>query len=158
MNEIVPIRRALCQRLRQDGIDRARPRTRRRLDRAAGERRHARRPGRRGLQVTEVADYTGQPEILGGRVKTSIPRFTLESWHAATSPETWRRWRQQGFAPIDLVVVNLYPFEATIARPDATFARCRRKYRRRRPHLVPRGCQEPRARRRALEPRPVCRA
>jgi phosphoribosylaminoimidazolecarboxamide formyltransferase/IMP cyclohydrolase len=74
-----------------------------------------------GLQVTEVADYTGSPEILGGRVKTLHPaihggllaRPTLEDHHQLLD---------LGWDYIDLVAVNLYPFEATIAKPDVTYA------------------------------------
>jgi phosphoribosylaminoimidazolecarboxamide formyltransferase/IMP cyclohydrolase len=74
------------------------------------------------LPVTEVADYTGQPEILGGRVKTLHPKIHAGILARRDVPEDLAALDHQGFAPIDLVVVNLYPFEATIARPDATFA------------------------------------
>ncbi len=75
-----------------------------------------------GLAVTEVAEYTGSPEILGGRVKTLHPKIhagILARRDVALDVETLAR---QGISPIDLVVVNLYPFEATVARPGATFA------------------------------------
>ena len=76
-----------------------------------------------GISVTEVADHTGSPEILDGRVKTLHPKIhggilgrrDLES-HAAQMEE-------HGIAPIDLVVVNLYPFEATVER-GAPFDDC----------------------------------
>lgn len=73
-----------------------------------------------GLPVTKVSDYTGSPEILGGRVKTLHPRIhggilarqDLESDLAELSANDIR--------PFALVVVNLYPFEATIAQPHVT--------------------------------------
>ncbi len=72
-----------------------------------------------GLTVTEVADYTGFPEMLDGRVKTLHPKSTAASWRDATS----RAHGGDGKAAIptiDLVVVNLYPFSQTVARPDCT--------------------------------------
>lgn len=74
-----------------------------------------------GLQVTEVADYTGQPEILGGRVKTLHPRIHGGILARRNLREDMQVLASQDIEPIDLVVVNLYPFEATIARPDVTF-------------------------------------
>ncbi len=75
-----------------------------------------------GIPVTEVADYTGQPEILGGRVKTLHPKIHAGILARREVPADLETLEEQGYAPIDLVVVNLYPFEDTIARPDATFA------------------------------------
>lgn len=74
-----------------------------------------------GLAVVEVADYTGQAEILGGRVKTLHPRIHGGILARRDLPEDLETLAAAGMEPIDLVVVNLYPFEATIARPDATF-------------------------------------
>jgi phosphoribosylaminoimidazolecarboxamide formyltransferase/IMP cyclohydrolase len=74
-----------------------------------------------GLAVTEVADYTGSPEILGGRVKTLHPAIhggLLARPIAADLDEL----KARGWGPIDLVAVNLYPFERTIAEPGATHA------------------------------------
>ena len=73
-----------------------------------------------GLEVTEVADYTGQPEVLGGRVKTLHPKIHAGILARRDLPDDLATLEAQGFPPIDLVVVNLYPFEATIARDDAT--------------------------------------
>lgn len=74
-----------------------------------------------GLTVTEVADYTGSPEILGGRVKTLHPAI-----HAGLLARATLADRQQllelGWDYIDIVAVNLYPFEETIARPGVTHA------------------------------------
>jgi phosphoribosylaminoimidazolecarboxamide formyltransferase/IMP cyclohydrolase len=74
-----------------------------------------------GIEVTEVADYTGQVEILGGRVKTLHPRIHGGILARRRLPEDMRVLAEQGIEPIDLVVVNLYPFEATIANPAARF-------------------------------------
>jgi phosphoribosylaminoimidazolecarboxamide formyltransferase / IMP cyclohydrolase len=74
-----------------------------------------------GLPVIEVAEYTGQPEILGGRVKTLHPRIHGGILARRNLPEDLETLAASGMEPIDLVVVNLYPFEATISRPDATF-------------------------------------
>jgi len=72
-----------------------------------------------GLPVTEVADYTGSPEILGGRVKTLHP--AIHGGLLARPTEADRQeLARQGWDFIDLVAVNLYPFEATVARPEVT--------------------------------------
>ena len=73
-----------------------------------------------GITVTAVEEVTGYPEILDGRVKTLHPRI-----HGAilgrTDLEAHRRQMElQGIMPVDLVVVNLYPFAQTISRPGAT--------------------------------------
>ena len=73
------------------------------------------------LKVTEVADYTGSPEILGGRVKTLHPAIH-GGILARNTPEDFAQLKSLGWAPIDLVVVNLYPFEATITKPDVNLA------------------------------------
>ena len=73
------------------------------------------------LAATEVADYTGSPEILGGRVKTLHPAI-----HGGLLARPTESDHQQllalGWDYIDLVVVNLYPFEETIAKPGVTYA------------------------------------
>ncbi len=73
-----------------------------------------------GLSVVEVADYTGAPEILGGRVKTLHPRIHGGILGRRGLDEAVMA--AQGIAPIDLVVVNLYPFEATVAKPGCDLA------------------------------------
>ena len=75
-----------------------------------------------GASVTEVADYTGFPEMLDGRVKTLHPRLHAGILARRDSPEHLAAIRAAGIDPIDLVVVNLYPFAATVARPDSTLA------------------------------------
>lgn len=71
-----------------------------------------------GLPVTKVSDYTGSPEILGGRVKTLHPRIHGGILARRDLPEHLADLEAQNIRPIDLVVVNLYPFEQTIAKPD----------------------------------------
>ncbi len=75
-----------------------------------------------GLDVLEVADYTGQPEVLGGRVKTLHLKIHAGILARRDIPGDLATLQAQDFPLIDLVVVNLYPFEATIARADATLA------------------------------------
>jgi phosphoribosylaminoimidazolecarboxamide formyltransferase / IMP cyclohydrolase len=75
-----------------------------------------------GLPVTKVSDYTGSPEILGGRVKTLHPRIHGGILARRSLPEDVADLEAQEIRPIDLVVVNLYPFEQTIARPDVSLA------------------------------------
>ena len=75
-----------------------------------------------GAPVTEVADYTGFPEMLDGRVKTLHPRLHAGILARRDSPDHLAAIRAAGIEPIDLVVVNLYPFTQTIAKPDCTLA------------------------------------
>jgi len=74
-----------------------------------------------GLAVTDVATYTGSPEILEGRVKTLHPKIHGGLLGRRSLPQHLADMQQHGILPIDVVVVNLYPFEATISRPDCTF-------------------------------------
>lgn len=73
-----------------------------------------------GLPVTKVADYTGSAEILGGRVKTLHPRIHGGILARRDLPQDMADLENNQIRPIDLVVVNLYPFLATIAKPDVT--------------------------------------
>src|SRR5579864_7960929 len=75
-----------------------------------------------GLAATEVSVYTGQPEILGGRVKTLHPKLHGGILARRDVAGDLAALAAQGIDPIDLVVVNLYPFESTVARPGVTFA------------------------------------
>ncbi len=69
-----------------------------------------------GLGVAEVSEVTGSPEMLGGRVKTLHPRIHGGILGRRSDPVHQAEMEANGIAPIDLVVVNLYPFEATAAR------------------------------------------
>jgi phosphoribosylaminoimidazolecarboxamide formyltransferase / IMP cyclohydrolase len=75
-----------------------------------------------GLPVTKVSDYTGSPEILGGRVKTLHPRIHGGILARRDIPQHVTDLEENQIRPIDLVVVNLYPFEETIAQPGVTLA------------------------------------
>ncbi len=75
-----------------------------------------------GLTVTKVSDYTGSPEILGGRVKTLHPRIHGGILSRRDLAEDVAEINSNNIRPIDLVVVNLYPFEETIANPDVKIA------------------------------------
>ncbi|HYX17779.1 MAG TPA: bifunctional phosphoribosylaminoimidazolecarboxamide formyltransferase/IMP cyclohydrolase [Nostoc sp.] len=75
-----------------------------------------------GLPVTKVADYTGSPEILGGRVKTLHPRIHGGILARRDVPEDITDLENNQIRLIDLVVVNLYPFEETIAKPGVTLS------------------------------------
>ncbi len=74
-----------------------------------------------GVQVTEVAQYTGFPEIMNGRVKTLHPKIHGGLLGRRSVDAHMQQMTEQGIAPIDIVVVNLYPFEATTAKPGCTF-------------------------------------
>ena len=73
-----------------------------------------------GIGVTEVADYTGFAEMLDGRVKTLHPKIHGGLLGRRDRPEHVKAMADHGIAPIDLVVVNLYPFAQTVARGDVT--------------------------------------
>jgi phosphoribosylaminoimidazolecarboxamide formyltransferase/IMP cyclohydrolase len=70
------------------------------------------------LEVTEVADYTGFPEMMDGRVKTLHPK--VHGGILARRGQDDAVMAEHGIDAIDMVVVNLYPFEATVAKPDCT--------------------------------------
>ena len=73
-----------------------------------------------GLPVTQVSDYTGFPEMLDGRVKTLHPKIHGGLLGRRDLPAHLAAMREYGIEPIDLVVVNLYPFRETIAKLGAT--------------------------------------
>ena len=73
-----------------------------------------------GLPVTEVAEHTGFPEMLDGRVKTLHPTIHGGLLARRDLPEHMAAIAAHGIATIDLLIVNLYPFEATIAKPGCT--------------------------------------
>ena len=73
-----------------------------------------------GIAVTEVAEVTGLPEMLDGRVKTLHPRIHAGLLARRELPAHMAALREHGIAAIDLLVVNLYPFAQATARPDCT--------------------------------------
>src|SRR6185369_8109796 len=72
------------------------------------------------IPVRDVADFTGWPEMLGGRVKTLHPKVHGGLLYRRRLAEDQKQAKEHGIAPIDLVVVNLYPFEATAAKAGLT--------------------------------------
>ncbi len=69
-----------------------------------------------GVPVKEVSDHTGFPEIMDVRVKTLVPQIHGGILGRRDNPEHMAQMHEHGIAPIDLVAVNLYPFEATVAK------------------------------------------
>lgn len=76
-----------------------------------------------GLKVTDVSDLTGFPEMMDGRVKTLHPKVHGGLLAVRSNTEHERAMKTHGIAPIDLLVVNLYPFEATVEK-GADFIEC----------------------------------
>jgi len=74
-----------------------------------------------GLEVTEVGDYTGFPEMLDGRVKTLHPKIHGGILARRDLAHHVAALNEHGIETIDVLVVNLYPFQETVAKPDATF-------------------------------------
>src|SRR3954462_1204321 len=75
-----------------------------------------------GVAVTEVGQYTGFPEMLDGRVKTLHPKLHAGILARRDVPAHMQALSAAGIAPIDLVVVNLYPFRETVAKPGCDLA------------------------------------
>src|SRR5688572_23985969 len=73
-----------------------------------------------GLPVTEVAEVTGFPEMLDGRVKTLHPKVHGGLLARRDLPEHVAALKQHGIATIDILVVNLYPFEQTVGKAGCT--------------------------------------
>ena len=74
------------------------------------------------VPVRDISSFTDYPEVLEGRVKTLHPRVHGGLLYKRGNSLHEQQAKEQGFQPIDLVVVNLYPFEKTIAKPDVTLA------------------------------------
>ncbi len=74
-----------------------------------------------GVPVTSIDSVTGFPEMMDGRVKTLHPKIHGALLGLRDKPEHVEAMRQHGISPIDLVCVNLYPFEQTVANPGCTF-------------------------------------
>jgi phosphoribosylaminoimidazolecarboxamide formyltransferase/IMP cyclohydrolase len=73
------------------------------------------------ISVKEVSEYTGFPEMLDGRVKTLHPKIHGGLLSRRDKPEDMEEIKKHGIDTIDMVVVNLYPFEETISKPGVTF-------------------------------------
>src|SRR6185369_8073388 len=72
------------------------------------------------IDVIELSDYTGYPEMLDGRVKTLHPKIHGGLLYVRGNAEHESTAKKHGIKPIDMVVVNLYPFEKVVANPEAT--------------------------------------
>src|SRR5947209_12550348 len=75
-----------------------------------------------GIEVRDVSDVTGFPEMMDGRIKTLHPKIHGALLGLRDKPEHVAAMREYHIEPIDMVVVNLYPFKETIKRPDVTEA------------------------------------
>jgi phosphoribosylaminoimidazolecarboxamide formyltransferase/IMP cyclohydrolase len=73
-----------------------------------------------GISVTDISEYTGFPEMLDGRVKTLHPKVHGGLLGIRDNPEHVRMMKEQGIKDIDLLVVNLYQFEKTVAKDGVT--------------------------------------
>lgn len=73
-----------------------------------------------GISVIEVSHYTGFPEMMDGRIKTLHPKVHAALLGDRDNAKHLSQMKQHGIEPIDLVVVNLYPFEQTVAQQDCT--------------------------------------
>src|SRR5713101_1822846 len=73
-----------------------------------------------GIEVRDVSDVTGFPEMMDGRIKTLHPKVHGALLGVRDNPEHQAAMREHGIQPIDMVVIDLYPFEETIAREGVT--------------------------------------
>ncbi|HSB05693.1 MAG TPA: bifunctional phosphoribosylaminoimidazolecarboxamide formyltransferase/IMP cyclohydrolase [Thermodesulfobacteriota bacterium] len=73
-----------------------------------------------GIPVKDISEYTGFPEMLDGRVKTLHPKVHGGLLGQRSKTEHLKKMKEHGILPIDLVAVNLYPFEATVAKEDCS--------------------------------------
>ncbi|MFH2012250.1 MAG: bifunctional phosphoribosylaminoimidazolecarboxamide formyltransferase/IMP cyclohydrolase [Pseudomonadota bacterium] len=77
---------------------------------------------KKGIPIISVSDYTGFPEMLDGRVKTLHPKIHGGLLGQRSKKEHLDKMEEYGIQPIDMVIVNLYPFEETIAKEGSTFS------------------------------------
>ena len=97
-----------------------------------------------GLEVKDVSEHTGYPEMLDGRVKTLHPKIHGGLLGLRDNPAHVAKMAEHDITPIDMVVVNLYPFEATVAKPGLHPRGRHREYRYRRPdHAAQRRQEQP---------------
>jgi phosphoribosylaminoimidazolecarboxamide formyltransferase/IMP cyclohydrolase len=73
-----------------------------------------------GIPIVEISEFTGFPEMLDGRIKTLHPKVHGGLLYLRGNPEHEAQAAKHGIKPIDLVVVNLYPFEKTVAKPNVS--------------------------------------
>jgi len=73
-----------------------------------------------GLKIMDISEYTGFPEMLDGRVKTLHPKVHGGLLGIRGNPDHVKKMQEHGIKTIDMVVINLYPFESTVAKPNCT--------------------------------------
>src|SRR5215213_10797288 len=118
MTDLVPVRRALISLSDKSGLQVL----------AAGLAKHAveivstggtaAKMRELGAEVRDISDLTGFPEMMDGRVKTLHPKVHGGLLGVRDNPEHVAAMAEHGIQPIDLVCINLYPFEQTVARAD----------------------------------------
>src|SRR3954454_18726799 len=121
MTALVPVRRALVSLSDKSGLG----------ELAAGLARHgveivstggtAAKLRENGASVRDISELTGFPEMMHGRLKTLHPMVHGGLLGVRDNPEHLAAMNEYGIEPIDLVCINLYPFEETVAKPGATF-------------------------------------
>jgi phosphoribosylaminoimidazolecarboxamide formyltransferase/IMP cyclohydrolase len=116
MTDLVPVKRALISLSDKNGLDRLAEALARRGVELVSTGGTAAKLRELGHDVRDVSDLTGFPEMMDGRVKTLHPKVHGGLLGVRDNPEHSAAMEEHGIAPIDLVVVNLYPFEATVAK------------------------------------------
>ena len=116
MTDLVPVKRALISLSDKNGLDGLAAELTKRGVEIVSTGGTAARLRELGHDVRDVSDLTGFPEMMDGRVKTLHPKVHGGLLGVRDNPEHAAAMEQHGIEPIDLVVVNLYPFEATVAR------------------------------------------
>ena len=116
MTAIVPIRRALISLSDKTGLEELVSALSRAGVEMVSTGGTAARIRESGADVRDISDLTGFPEMMDGRVKTLHPNVHGGLLAVRDNPEHVAAMEEHGIGPIDLVVVNLYPFEATVAK------------------------------------------
>jgi len=116
MTDLVPVKRALISLSDKTGLDRLAEGLAKRGVELVSTGGTAAKLRELGHEVRDISDLTGFPEMMDGRVKTLHPKVHGGLLGVRDNAEHTAAMEQHGIAPIDLVVVNLYPFEATVAR------------------------------------------
>ena len=116
MTDLVPVRRALISLSDKTGLDALAAGLAKRGVELVSTGGTAAKLRELGHEVRDISDLTGFPEMMDGRVKTLHPKVHGGLLGVRDNPEHAAAMEEHGIAPIDLVVVNLYPFEATVAR------------------------------------------
>ena len=119
MTDLVPVKRALISLSDKSGLDGLAAELSKRGVELVSTGGTAAKLRELGHEVRDVSDLTGFPEMMDGRVKTLHPKVHGGLLGVRDNPEHSAAMEEHGIEPIDLVVVNLYPFEATVMRGAA---------------------------------------